>query len=331
MLVLGIESSCDETAASIVEDGSRLISSVVSSQIMDHSPFGGVVPEIASRKHLEAVSDVVDKAFREADLAFDDVDGVAVTQGPGLIGSLLVGFSFAKAFAYAGKFPWVGVNHLHGHMMSVFLEKETPVFPYISLLASGGHTSIYLVKDYLHYDLLGSTRDDAAGEAYDKIAKMLGFPYPGGQIIDDLSLEGDKSLYKFPRAWLQKGSFDFSFSGLKSAVRRVIEKIPENELKENTPHIAASFQDAVTDVLVRKTINAAKVTGCNCIAICGGVAANAGLRKRFSEACMKENFEFFSPSLKFCSDNAAMIACAGYHKLKNNIFSDMNEEVYARG
>ena len=331
MLVLGIESSCDETAASIVKDGKKILSSVISSQIADHSPFGGVVPEIASRKHLEAVSDVVDKAFKDAGAGIEDIDGVAVTKGPGLIGSLLVGFSFAKALVYASGLPWTGVDHLHGHLMSVFLEEKTPEFPYIALLASGGHTSLYHVKSHIDFEIIGRTRDDAAGEAYDKVSKMLGLGYPGGKIIDGLALQGDVRKYTFPRAWLEKGSFDFSFSGLKSAVRRAIEKIPDDEIQNEIPHIAAGFQAAVSDVLIKKSMNALKEYNCRGFALCGGVAANSGLRKGYEAECKKNKTELFLPSFSLCGDNAAMIACAGFYNLKNKITSSLDEEVYARG
>lgn len=330
MLVLGIESSCDETAASIVEDGKKIYSSIISSQIAVHSPFGGVVPEIASRKHLEAVANVVDEAFKEASLTIKDLDGVAVTRGPGLIGSLLVGFSFAKALVYASGLPWVGVDHLHGHLMSVFLEEKTPEFPYLALLASGGHTSLYLVKSFTDYEIVGRTRDDAAGEAYDKVSKMIGLGYPGGKIIDDLAVQGDKSKYVFPRAWLEKGSFDFSFSGLKSAVRRMIDKIPENELENEIPDIAAGFQDSVSHVLIKKSMLAMEKYNCKNFALCGGVAANSGLRKGYAKECAKKGFNLFLPSISLCGDNAAMIACAGYHLLKKGITADIDSEVYPR-
>lgn len=331
MLVLGIESSCDETAASIVEDGKTILSSVISSQIKDHSPFGGVVPEIASRKHLEAVADVVDKAVTEAGVTLDDISGVAVTRGPGLIGSLLVGFSFAKALVYSLNLPWTGVDHLHGHLMSVFLGDDTPEFPYIALLASGGHTSIYLVKSHLEYEIIGRTRDDAAGEAYDKVSKMLGLGYPGGKIIDDLAVKGNPEKYVFPRAWLEKGSSDFSFSGLKSAVRRVIDKIPPDEIENEIHDIAAGFQASVSDVLIKKSINAVKEYKCNSFALCGGVAANRGLREGYEQECKKLGVSLHLPSLSLCGDNGAMIACAGYYRLKNGLYSGLDEEVYARG
>jgi N6-L-threonylcarbamoyladenine synthase len=330
MLVLGIESSCDETAASVVEDGKKVLSSVISSQIDDHALFGGVVPEIASRKHLEAVSDVLYKALEEAGTEIKDIYGIAATQGPGLIGSLLVGFCFAKGLSYASNLKFTGVDHLHGHLMSVFLEKETPDFPYIALLASGGHTSLYLVKDYLSYEIIGRTRDDAAGEAYDKISKMLGLGYPGGKIIDDLSKKGDPKKYKFPRAWLEKDSFDFSFSGLKSAVRRLIDKIPENMLEKEICHIAAGFQDSVKDILVTKSINAMEKYNCSDFALCGGVAANSALRSELEKKLPNKKMRVFLPSLYLCGDNGSMIACAGYYRFINQKFSDFNDEVYAR-
>ncbi|MGM0418121.1 MAG: tRNA (adenosine(37)-N6)-threonylcarbamoyltransferase complex transferase subunit TsaD [Thermodesulfobacteriota bacterium] len=330
VLVLGIESSCDETAASVVCDGRKVLSSVVSSQINDHLPFGGVVPEIASRKHLEAVSDVVDKALYDAHTDIKDLSCVAVTRGPGLIGSLLVGFCFAKAFVYASGLPWTGVDHLHGHLMSPFLEEESPQFPFIALLASGGHTSLYYVKNYLEYEIIGRTRDDAAGEAFDKVSKMTGLGYPGGKIIDDLSQTGDPEKYKFPRAWLEKDSFDFSFSGLKSAVRRTIDKIPAEDLENEVSHIARGFQDAVTDVLVKKSYLALSKYNCTNFVLCGGVAANSGLREKFKNLSKEKNINLFMPSLSLCGDNAAMIACAGYYRFLNGLTGDFGDEVYAR-
>ncbi len=330
MLVLGLESSCDETAAAVVCDGTGLLSSVVSSQIADHSIFGGVVPEIASRKHLEAVADVVDKALSMAGISYSDLDGIAVTQGPGLIGSLLVGFSFAKAFAYASGLKWTGVDHLHGHIMSVFLEDNPPEFPFVALLVSGGHTSLYFVRDFLDYEIIGRTRDDAAGEAFDKVSKMLGLGYPGGQIIDKLSSEGDCGKYVFPRAWLEKGSLDFSFSGLKSSVRREIEKTGKENLSFEAAHIAGAFQESVIDVLIKKSLTALEKYKCKNFVLCGGVSANSGLRASCLSYFEKKNIKVFMPSLKLCGDNAAMIACAGYYKMKNNYFSDFEDEVYTR-
>lgn len=330
MLVLGIESSCDETAASVVLDGKKVLSSVVSSQIDDHALFGGVVPEIASRKHLEAVSDVVHQALEQSGTRLEDIYGVAATQGPGLIGSLLVGFCFAKGFSYASNLRFTGVDHLHGHLMSVFLEEKSPEFPYIALLASGGHTSLYLVKDHLNYEIIGRTRDDAAGEAYDKVSKMLGLGYPGGKIIDDLAGEGDPKKHPFPRAWLEKDSFDFSFSGLKSAVRRLIDSIPEDEIEKEIPNIAAGFQESVKDVLVRKSMDAMKHYRCSNFALCGGVAANSGLRSELEKRLPEKGMNLFLPSLSLCGDNGSMIACAGYYRFINENFTSFDDEVYAR-
>lgn len=330
MLVLGIESSCDETAASVVLNGREVLSSVVSSQIEDHALFGGVVPEIASRKHLEAVSDVVDQALKEASIDLKDLYGVAATQGPGLIGSLLVGFCFSKGFACASNLKFTGVDHLHGHLMSVFLGEEAPKFPYIALLASGGHTSLYLVKDYLSYEIIGRTRDDAAGEAYDKVSKMLGLGYPGGKIIDDLSKKGDAGKYVFPRAWLEKESSDFSFSGLKSSVRRLIDVISPDNIENEIADIAAGFQDSVVDVLVKKSMNAMKKYNCSHFALCGGVAANSGLRTALLKKSEKLGFSLYLPSLSLCGDNGSMIACAGYYKFLNGDLGSFDDEVYAR-
>ncbi|MDY0133235.1 MAG: tRNA (adenosine(37)-N6)-threonylcarbamoyltransferase complex transferase subunit TsaD [Desulforegulaceae bacterium] len=330
MLVLGIESSCDETAASVVLNGKKVLSSIISSQIDDHSLYGGVVPEIASRKHLEAVSDVVFNALDQAGVKSEDLYGVAATQGPGLIGSLLVGFCFAKGFAFASNLKFTGVDHLHGHLMSVFLEEKAPNFPYVALLASGGHTSLYFVEDHLSYEIIGSTRDDAAGEAYDKVSKMLGLGYPGGKIIDEISKNGDPGKYPFPRAWLEKGSFDFSFSGLKSAVRRLIDSIPQDKIEKEIPHIAAGFQDSVKDVLVKKSIMAMEKYKCGDFALCGGVAANSGLRAELGKRLPKKGFRLFLPSVSLCGDNGSMIGCAGYYKFMKNKLASFDEEVYPR-
>lgn len=329
MIILGIESSCDETAASIVKDGQHVLSSVIASQVDVHHIYGGVVPEIASRKHIEAITTVVEAAIREAGIRKDEIDGVAATQGPGLVGALLVGFSYAKSFAWASRRPFIGVNHLEGHITSVFLTDSPPEFPYAALLVSGGHTSIYYVTSHTEFELMGQTRDDAAGEAYDKVSKMLGLGYPGGLVIDNLAAEGDRNAIKFPRSWLDKSGFDFSFSGLKTAVRRHIE-LNETEYQNQLPDIAAGFQEAVVEVLAKKLVNAAVSRKCRHIAVVGGVAANSRLREYVLKEAGKKRLSVHIPPISLCGDNAAMIAASGYHYLKNGISTPVTGDVYSR-
>ncbi len=326
MIVLGIESSCDETAAAVVRDGHQALSSVVASQVAVHHPYGGVVPELASRKHIEAIVPVVNGAIAEAGITADQIDGVAVTQGPGLVGSLLVGFSFAKGFAYGHGIPWIGVDHLEGHINSVFLEPEPPPFPFVALLVSGGHTSIYHVTSHREFHIMGQTRDDAAGEAYDKVAKMLGLGYPGGMVIDRLAAEGDPGKVVFTRPFLDKQYFDFSFSGIKSAVMRYIQTHPQAD----QAHIAAGFQAAVVDVLTYKIIHAAQEKNCRHLAVVGGVAANRGLRTAVTRDAAEAGIGVNIPALDLCGDNAAMVAAVGYHRLKAGERSGMDDDVYSR-
>jgi len=329
MIVLGIESSCDETAAAVVRDGHQVLSSVVASQVAVHHPYGGVVPELASRKHIEAIVPVVNGAIAKADITADQIDGVAVTQGPGLVGSLLVGFSFAKGFAYGHGIPWIGVDHLEGHINSVFLEPAPPPFPFVALLVSGGHTSIYHVTSHRTFHPMGQTRDDAAGEAYDKVAKMLGLGYPGGVVIDGLAAQGDPDKVLFTRPFLDKKQFDFSFSGIKSAVSRYIQTHPET-YKDDQAHIAAGFQAAVVDVLSYKIICAARKKDCSHLAVVGGVAANRGLREAVTRDAGERGITVHIPSLDLCGDNAAMVAAVGYHRLKSGERSGMDDDVYSR-
>ncbi|MGA8018195.1 MAG: tRNA (adenosine(37)-N6)-threonylcarbamoyltransferase complex transferase subunit TsaD [Desulfobacterales bacterium] len=329
MIVLGIETSCDETAAAVVADGRRILSSVVSSQVAVHRPFGGVVPELASRKHIEAIVPVVRQALSEGGISHAELEAVAVTQGPGLIGSLLVGFSFAKAFAMVRGLPWIGVSHLEGHINSVFLESDPPAFPFTTLLASGGHTSIYHVTSHTQFDLMGQTRDDAAGEAFDKVAKMLGLGYPGGGIISKLAQEGDPTRIPFPRSYLDRSGFDFSFSGLKTAVGRYVRD-HFRDLAARIPDIAAGFQEAVVEVLADKVIEAAIYKNCNRIALVGGVAANGRLREKVTADARKKGISVYLPGHDLCGDNAAMIAAAGYHHLANGARSDFDDDVYSR-
>jgi len=329
MKILGIETSCDETAAAVVKDGIEICSSVVASQVKLHHRFGGVVPELASRKHIEAIAPVVDQALDEAGAGPGDIDAVAVTQGPGLVGALLVGFCFGRAWAYARNIPWVGVNHLEGHLNSLFFCRPAPKFPFAALLASGGHTSIYLVHSHTRSECLGQTRDDAAGEAFDKVAKMLDLGYPGGAVISDLAAKGNPEKYRFPRAYLDRDAFDFSFSGIKSAVKRHLET--HENWQDHLADIAAGFEAAVVDVMADKLILAAKTHGCGHAAIVGGVAANACLRQKAADRAADNGIKLFVPDLALCGDNAAMIAAAGGHLLAaQSVCGRLDDDVYSR-
>jgi N6-L-threonylcarbamoyladenine synthase len=308
--LLAIETSCDETAAAVVEDGTRVLSSVVSSQIDAHARYGGVVPEIASRAHLELLNPVVAEAMVEAGVAGPDLVGVAATTGPGLIGSLLVGVSAAKAFALAWGVPFVGVNHLEAHIYASWIEDPDLQTPLVVLLVSGGHTMLVHVEEQGRYRLLGQTIDDAAGEAFDKVARFLGLGYPGGPAIDRLSVEGDPHAIAFPRSMLDEGH-DFSFSGIKTSVINHVRKNPDVDAAD----VAASFQEAVVDVLVTKARRAAREVGAKGIAIGGGVAANSSLRERILAAAADDGLDCFVPSRSMCTDNAAMVAVAGWHVL----------------
>ena len=329
MIVLGIESSCDETAAALVENGNIILSSVVASQTDTHHKYGGVVPEIASRMHIEAIVPVIDKALLKAKLSIKQIDGIAATRGPGLIGALLIGFSFAKAFAYARDIKLVGVNHLEGHIYSSFLSDNIPLFPFISLVASGGHTNIYYVDSYDSFELMGQTRDDAVGEAFDKVSKMMGLGYPGGPAIEELANKGNPKNINFPRSYLNKGSFDFSFSGIKSAILRYITEQKEN-LDQLKPDIAAGFQAAVIDVLKTKLINACLKKNCNSIAITGGVAANQTFYEQLKKDAQKYGLKVFVPKKELCGDNAAMIAARGYRMFLNQSYSKFSHDVFSR-
>ncbi|MGD9348387.1 MAG: tRNA (adenosine(37)-N6)-threonylcarbamoyltransferase complex transferase subunit TsaD [Desulfobacterales bacterium] len=329
MYILGIETSCDETAAAIVQDGTAVLSSKISSQIDIHHPYGGVVPELASRKHIESIVTVVDKAISESGLKKHQIDALAATRGPGLVGALLVGFSFAKAYAYALGVPLVGVNHLESHINSVFLEPQSPAFPFVALLASGGHTGIYYVTSHTSVELMGQTRDDAAGEAFDKVAKLLGLGYPGGAIIDRLAKEGNPEKIVFTRHYLNKSDFDFSFSGIKTAVRMYVDEHPSDDTGQ-IADIAAGFQAAVVEVLSYKLIHAAQIKDCEHIAVVGGVAANSGLRNSVRQDAKGLGLKVHIPSIKLCGDNAAMVAAAGFHYLKAGMQARLNDDVFSR-
>jgi N6-L-threonylcarbamoyladenine synthase len=313
MLVLGIESSCDETAAAVISNG-KMRSNVIASQIAVHSPYGGVVPEIASRKHIEAINPVICRALCDANVKLRDIEGIAVTRGPGLIGSLLIGLSTAKALAFALDIPLVGVNHLEGHIAAAFLAEKVPAIPFMALVVSGGHTSVYLAKNYHDFELMGQTRDDAAGEAFDKAAKLLNLGYPGGVVIDKISKGANPKAVVFPRA--MKDSPDFSFSGLKTSLLTMLKKRGRDFAPEELPDIVASYQEAIVDVLLEKTIKAAKDNSVNRIVVCGGVAANSRLRERFAKETAARNLELFIPPVILCTDNAAMIGAIGEIMLK---------------
>ncbi len=310
--ILGIESSCDETAASVVKNGREVLSNVINTQIELHKKYGGVVPEIASRNHIENIDDVVSKALDDAGIGLSDIDAIAVTYGPGLVGALLVGVSEAKAIAYATEKPIVPVHHIKGHIAANFISHESLEPPFLCLVASGGHSHIVNVKSYTDFEVLGRTRDDAAGEAFDKVARVLGLGYPGGPLIDKLAREGDPNAISFPRVKLSE-NLDFSFSGVKTAVINYLHKAEQKGEKVNRADVAASFQEAVCDALCSHTIEAAKRCGSKIVALAGGVASNSHLRAKMTEECEKLNIRVIYPEPIFCTDNAAMIAAYGYY------------------
>lgn len=336
MLILGIDTSCDDTSASVVEDGTKILSNIVSSQHEVHRKYGGIVPELASRKHIEMIWPVVDEALNKARVGLKNISAIAVCHGPGLIGSLLVGVCFAKTLSYVHNIPLIAVNHLEGHIFSSFLGEGGPEFPFLALVVSGGHTNIYRVDGFGKYKELGRTRDDAAGEAYDKVAKLLGLGYPGGPIIDRLAQDGSPEAIHFPRAYLP-GCLDFSFSGLKTSVLHFLKKLtselraatgrPNSELIKD---IAASFQAAVIDMLIERTISAVKEQGLKRVVLTGGVSANRALRENILKIAGDERIEVYLPSPQLCTDNGAMIASAGFYhfKAKNLANFDLNPKAY---
>ncbi len=314
-LILAIESSCDETAAAVVRNGREVLSNIISSQIDLHTIYGGVVPEIASRKHTEKINQVTEEALKTASMTLDDIDAVAVTYGPGLVGALLVGVSFAKALAFAAHKPLIGVNHIEGHISANYIEHKELEPPFVCLVASGGHSHLVKVMDYGEYEVLGRTRDDAAGEAFDKVARAIGLGYPGGPKIDKVSNEGNPLAIEFPRAKVADSVYDFSFSGLKSAVLNYLNTCEMKGEPIVQADVAASFQKAVVDVLVDHSMTAVRESGMSKFAIAGGVASNSHLRAALTEACEREGVSFYRPSPILCTDNAAMIGAAGYYDL----------------
>lgn len=312
--LLAVESSCDETAAAVVANGREVLSNVIASQIDLHKLYGGVVPEIASRKHVENVNQVIEQALKEAALTIQDVDGVCVTYGPGLVGALLVGVGTAKAISYAARKPLIGVHHIEGHISANYICHKDLEPPFLCLVVSGGHSHLVIVKDYGEYKIIGRTRDDAAGEAFDKVARSIGLGYPGGPKIDALAPEGDKDGIAFPRASVEGAPYDFSFSGVKSAVLNYINGCNMKGIQYSQADIAASFQEAVTDVLVAHTMLAAENFGISKVAMAGGVACNNGLRAKMRESCKEKGYSLYYPEPVFCTDNAAMIGAAGYYE-----------------
>ena len=314
IVILAIESSCDETAAAVVKNGREVLSNIISSQIALHTLYGGVVPEIASRKHIEKINQVIEEALKQANMTLDEIDAIGVTYGPGLVGALLVGVAEAKAIAYAAKKPLIGVHHIEGHISANYIENKDLEPPFASLVVSGGHTHLVVVEDYGKYKILGRTRDDAAGEAFDKVARAIGLGYPGGPKIDKLSKEGNPEAITFPRAHIAESVYDFSFSGLKSAVLNYLNGAKMKGEEIVAADVAASFQKAVTDVLVEHAMMAVKEYGFDKLAIAGGVASNSTLRREMELACEKNNVKFYHPSPILCTDNAAMIGAAAYYE-----------------
>lgn len=320
-LILSIESSCDETSVSVIVDGQRILSNTVLSQIDSHKRFGGVVPEVASRHHVEGIIPTIDTALEDAHVTMKDIDAVAVTEGPGLIGALLVGINAAKALAFAYDKPLIPVHHIAGHIYANHLE-EPLTFPLMALIVSGGHTELIYMKDHLSFEVVGETRDDAVGEAYDKVARTIGLGYPGGPKVDQLAAEGEDT-YDFPRVWLEKDSFDFSFSGLKSAVINKQHNLKQKGEAVNAANIATSFQNSVVEVLVGKAIQACETYDVKHLIVAGGVASNRGLRREMTRACEQHGIQLSIPSPKLCTDNAAMIGAAAYYLYLNDVRADM--------
>lgn len=324
VVILAVESSCDETAAAVVKNGKEVLSNIISSQIDLHTLYGGVVPEIASRKHIERINQVIEEALSKAKLKLEDMDAVAVTYGPGLVGALLVGVAEAKAISYAAEKPLIKIHHIEGHISANYIENSNLKPPFLCLVVSGGHTHLVIVKEYGEYEILGRTHDDAAGEAFDKVARAIGLGYPGGPKIDCLAKEGNPEAIFFPRAHIEGAAYDFSFSGLKSAVLNYLNIAQMKQDTINQADVAASFQAAVVDVLVSRTMLAAKNYNLHQIAIAGGVASNSCLRSTMLEACKDNGFQLYYPSPIYCTDNAAMIGVAAYYEYKKGRFSGLD-------
>ena len=314
MRILGIESSCDETAAAVVEDGRKVLSNVIASQVEEHKIYGGVVPEIASRRHTEAICGVVEKALSDADCTINDIDAIAVTYAPGLIGALLVGVNYAKGLSYSTGIPLVPVHHLRGHIAANYISDEKLKPPFMALVVSGGHSHIINVKDYTDFEIIGRTRDDAAGEAMDKAARTVGLPYPGGVNLDKISVNGDENKYKFPVPKIADSKYDFSFSGLKTFAVNLVHNASQKGEEVKAEDLGASFIKAVTDLLVSHTMEAVEDYGAGKIVLAGGVSANSRLRRVMEEKCNGKGLELYKPELKYCGDNAAMIASQGYYE-----------------
>ena len=327
MITLAIETSCDETSVAVIKNGREVLSNIISSQIEIHREYGGVVPEIASRKHVENIDAIIEESLRTADVNFKDIDFISVTQGPGLVGALLIGLSSAKALAYALEIPIIGVNHIEGHISANYIAHPELKPPFACLIVSGGHSYLIDVLDYNEFKLYGRTRDDAAGEAFDKVARALGLPYPGGPFIDKLALEGNPDAIDFPRVFLENNSYDFSFSGLKTAVLNYLNSLAQKNIEPVIEDVAASFQQAVLDVMLEKAFRLVKETGRDKLVIAGGVAANQGLREMFEKQGKLDNIKIYYPPIELCTDNAAMIGSAGYYNFMDGKTSSLDMKV----